>query len=166
MTELTSRYGLPMLASGQAQKEITHNEALLLLDALAHPAIESRSLTAPPISPQAGQAWLIAAAPTGEWLDKAGQLAVWTSGGWRYIVPRTGMMLWSKADGVFIHYNGAVWLVGSWPVQQLTVGGQKVVATRQPAIADPAGGTPLDTQARAAIINILNAMRAHGLIAI
>jgi Protein of unknown function (DUF2793) len=166
MTELTSRYGLPMLASGQAQKETTHNEALLLLDALAHPTIESRSQTAPPISPQPGQIWLIAVASTGEWLDKAGQLALWSNGGWRYIVPKTGMILWSKADGVFIHYNGTIWLVGSWPVQQLTVGGQKVVAARQAAIADPSGGATLDAQARTAIINILNVMRAHGLIAI
>jgi hypothetical protein len=28
MTEYTSRYALPMLASGQAQKEITHNRLL------------------------------------------------------------------------------------------------------------------------------------------
>jgi enamine deaminase RidA (YjgF/YER057c/UK114 family) len=166
MTELTSRYGLPMLASGQAQKEITHNEALLLLDALAHATIESRSVSAPPPQPQPGEIWLIAAAPTGDWLGKVGQLAVSSNGGWRYIVPKAGMILWSKADAVYVFFDGAVWVVGSWPVQQLTVAGQKVVASRQPAIADPVSGTTLDIQARAAIINILNTLRTHGLIAI
>jgi hypothetical protein len=164
MTEVTSRYGLPMLASGQAQKEVTHNEALLLLDAMAHITIESRNQSVPPTSPQLGQIWLIAAAPTGQWQDRAGQLAVWSSGGWRYIVPNTGMILWSISDGVFIYYDGSLWVVGSWPVQQLMVSGQRVIAARQAAIADPAGGTSADTQARVAIVNILNTLRTHGLI--
>ncbi len=165
MTEFTSRYALPMLASGQAQKEITHNEALLLIDALAHPAVESRSLTAPPAAPLPGQIWLVGATATGDWLGKTGQLALWTSGGWRFILPKAGMMLWSKVDAVFIHFTGVAWAVGSWPVQQLMVAGQKVVSDRQPAIADPVGGAVLDGQARTAISYILNTMRAHGLIA-
>jgi Protein of unknown function (DUF2793) len=138
---------------------------LLLIDALAHPALESRSLTAPPAAPLPGQIWLVGAAATGDWLGKAGQLVIWTSGGWRFIQPKTGMMLWSKVDAVFIHFTGVGWAIGSWPVQQLMVAGQKVISDRQPAIADPIGGAVLDSQARAAISYILNAMRAHGLIA-
>ncbi|MBL0914169.1 MAG: response regulator, partial [Sphingopyxis sp.] len=36
MTDLprTARYSLPLLALAQAQKEVTHNEALVLLDAM------------------------------------------------------------------------------------------------------------------------------------
>jgi hypothetical protein len=165
MTEFTSRYALPMLASGQAQKEITHNEALLLIDALAHPALESRGLAVPPSAPLPGQIWLVGTAAAGDWSGKAGQLALYTSGGWRFILPKSGMMLWSKVDAVFIHFTGIAWVVGSWPVQQLMVAGQKVVSDRQPAIADAVGGAVLDSQARATISNILNAMRAHGLIA-
>jgi Protein of unknown function (DUF2793) len=165
MSELTSRYALPLLASGQAQKEITHNEALLLLDALSHPAIESRILTSPPASPLPGQTWLVGNTPTGDWADKATQLALWTSGGWRYITPRLGMTVWSKPDDAFIFFAGTGWQIGAWPVVQLWVAGQRVVAERQPAIADPAGGATSDIQARAAIGSILNTMRAHGLIA-
>ncbi len=165
MAELTNRYALPMLASGQAQKEITHNEALLLIDALAHPAIESRTLASPPGSPLPGQLWLVAASPTGEWVGKAAQLALWTSGGWRFLAPRAGMNIWSKPDGIFIWFDGTGWQVNQWPVQQLWVAGQRVVGTRQAAIADPSGGTGVDTQARLAISSILNALRTHGLIA-
>ena len=32
----TRRCGLPLLAVSQAEKEITHNEALVLIDALLH----------------------------------------------------------------------------------------------------------------------------------
>jgi Protein of unknown function (DUF2793) len=166
MTDITSRYALPLLASGQAQKEITHNEALLLIDALAHPAIESRSLTSAPLNPQPGQIWLVADNATGDWIGKSAQLALWTTGGWRFIVPKLGMVIWSKPDGFFILFTGTVWQIGSWPVQQLVVAGQRVVAGRQQAIADPVGGTVLDGQARTTITNVLNAMRAHGLIGV
>ena len=41
MPELASpRFDLPLLAVSQAQKEITHNEALILIDALLHPVAE------------------------------------------------------------------------------------------------------------------------------
>jgi hypothetical protein len=165
MADMTSRYALPLLASGQAQKEITHNEALLLIDALAHPAIESRSLTAPATSPQPGQLWLVAAAATGDWLGKAGQLALWTSGGWRFIAPRDGMLVWSKPDGAQLFYASGAWQITSWPVISLSVAGQQVVGARRPAIADPVGGTSQDVQARSAITALLSAMRGHGLIA-
>ncbi len=35
--ETTARLGLPLLATGQAQKETTHNEALALIDLAPHP---------------------------------------------------------------------------------------------------------------------------------
>lgn len=39
---------LPYLAAGQAQKHVTVNEALRLLDALVQAAVESAALSAPP----------------------------------------------------------------------------------------------------------------------
>lgn len=45
------------------------------------------------------------------------------------------------------------------------VDGMQVVKEQQPAIADPSGGTTIDTEARAQLILLLNAARAHGLIA-
>ena len=35
----TSRLGLPTLAAAQAQKEMTHNEALTLLDVAVQPVV-------------------------------------------------------------------------------------------------------------------------------
>lgn len=37
MMDDTPRWTLPLLAAGQAQKEMTHNEALSLLDLIVHP---------------------------------------------------------------------------------------------------------------------------------
>jgi len=40
----------------------------------------------------------------------------------------------------------------------------RVVTSRQPAILNPTGGAPTDVVCRVAVVNILNALRAHGLI--
>ena len=45
---------LPLIEAGQAQKHVTHNEALLLLDAALHLAVASRSVATPPGAPAAG----------------------------------------------------------------------------------------------------------------
>ncbi|MCG3133395.1 MAG: hypothetical protein HMLKMBBP_00552 [Planctomycetes bacterium] len=46
----------------------------------------------------------------------------------------------------------------------LVVAGDQVVGARAGAIADPAGGMVIDGMCRAAVIQILNALRGHGLI--
>ena len=74
MAEATTRHGLPLLQAGQAQKEVTHNEALVLLDLLAHPAVEG-VLATPPAAPTPGQGWIIGAGATGAWSGQDGALA-------------------------------------------------------------------------------------------
>src|SRR3546814_15984185 len=64
---ITPRFALPLLAVAQAQKEVTHNEALTLLDALVHAAIEAGPLATPPASPAVGPCWIVDADATGAW---------------------------------------------------------------------------------------------------
>ncbi len=165
MPDLSARHGLPLLAAGQAQKEVTHNEALTRLDGLLHGALESRVMAAPPASPLAGQLWLIAATPTGAWAGQAGKLALWTDGGWRFLAAVTGCLLWSKPDQLFGWFDGAAWHWGDWPVTGIKIGGTQVIGPQRAAIAAPTGGTTPDSQARTAISSILQALRDHGLIA-
>jgi hypothetical protein len=167
MLETTSRFALPLLASGQAQKEITHNEALVALDALLHGALESRTLATPPENPVPGSLWLLPSTPalSGEWAGHAGQLALATQGGWRFVVPQVGMLLWNKQENVFGYRNAYGWVWGDWSVAQLVIGGERVVGPRQPRVAEPSGGSVIDTQARASIAGILTLLRAHGLMA-
>lgn len=47
----------------------------------------------------------------------------------------------------------------------LVIDGTQVVGVQQPVIPDPTGGGTVDTESRAAIVLMLAAMEAHGLIA-
>lgn len=93
MTDMpaTPRLGLPLLAVAQAQKEATHNEALVVLDALVHAAVEAGPIAAPPLDPAEGQCWIVDPMPVGEWAGREGLIALWTAGGWRFLVPREGL---------------------------------------------------------------------------
>lgn len=143
-TGQSSRLALPLLAAGQAQKETTHNEALILLDLLTHPVVESAELTAPPATPVTGQMWLVPDAPTGVWSGQAGRLAAMTEGGWRYIDPFEGLILWDKARAKIYRFHEGDWIVPN-------------------NIAEPAGGTVVDVEARATIANIAALLVKWGL---
>ncbi len=152
MTDVTDRLGLPMLAAGQAQKELFHNEALALIDLVLGAGVEAVGVNAPPASPLAGQAWVAGPAPTGTWAGHANAIAGWTAGGWRFVSPREGLAVWSVADGAVARWRGGRWE----PSVQL--------GPRRAAIAGPNGGGVVDTESRAAIEAILGALRGHGVI--
>ena len=107
--ELTHRLRLPYLASGQAQKHVTYNEALRALDQIIATAVQSRDLSAPPSSPSEGQAWIVAEAGTGEWVNHDGDLAAWQDSAWRFHTPQAGWVVWLAAEAVLLVHNGSDW---------------------------------------------------------
>ena len=97
--DATPRWSLPLLFAGQAQKEIFHNEALMLVDALLHGRVESADLGAPPTDPAVGQCWIVAAPAEDAWGGEVGSIACWTEGGWRFVAPRAGLRMAVGAKG-------------------------------------------------------------------
>ena len=165
MAETTSRHGLPMLQAGQAQKEVTHNEALVMLDLLAHPAVEALGAVTPPAAPEPGQAWIVGPDASGAWAGQEGALALWTAGGWRFAQARAGMLAWVKPDSLFAWFDGSAWRRDAWPAAGLLINGQAVVGPRAGAISEPSGGSVMDVEARATLAQVLAVLRMHGLIA-
>lgn len=165
MTTNSDRFALPLLQAGQAQKELTHNEALALIDMLLHAQVESITAATPPGGAVVGQCWVVAPAAAGAWAGHDGQLACLTSGGWRFVAPRNGTHVLCAADGQSYTHNGTVWQADAMRPDGVYIGGSRVVTARQAAIADPTGGSTVDAQARTAIGEILLILRAHGLIA-
>lgn len=106
----TPLLGLPLLEASQAQKHVTHNEALLLLDAMVHLAVISRALAAPPISPADGDRYLVAVSATGDWLGHSGHIAFREAGAWRFAIPKAGWRLWVAAESLFLLFDGTLWI--------------------------------------------------------
>lgn len=161
----SDRLSLPFISPGQAQKEVYHNEALQILDAVIAAAVEGPPQDDPPGAPVEGSCFIVGTAPTGDWSVNAGAVASWTSGGWRFVAPVEGMIAWVKSSAVFATYAGGAWQIGQVRASELLVDGVQVVGAQGAAIADPSGGATVDTEARAALASILAALRQHGLIA-
>jgi hypothetical protein len=109
MTDTTPRSGLPLLAAAQAQKHVTHNEALLQLDALGCARVLDRDLTAPPGSPADGDTYLIHATATGDWTGQDGRIAFAIDGGWRFYDPFAGLMAYVTDETKLIVFDGTAW---------------------------------------------------------
>jgi hypothetical protein len=163
--EMTPRLGLPLLVAGQVQKEVFLNEALALADLLIAGSVEPAPIASPPASPTTGTLYRVAAAgASGAFAGQEGKLAGWTEGGWRFVAPVEGMRLTERGSGLELAYRDGLWTSGSLRASEVLIGGQRVLGARQAAVADPAGGTVVDTQGRLAITQILAALRAQGLI--
>ena len=85
MTE-TAHLGLPFIEGSQAQKHVTHNEALRILDAAIQIGVLETALTAPPASPAEGARYIVAAGATGNWADHDAAIATFEDGAWRFLM--------------------------------------------------------------------------------
>jgi hypothetical protein len=144
MSETTGRLGLPLIAPGQAQKELTHNEALALIDLAIQPVVEAIGVNDPPAAPAIGLCWIVGAAPTGRWAGRATALAGWTAGGWRFQAARSGMTVRRNGDGAILRYDGTTWRV-------------------PPVVTAANGGSVIDVEARNVLQSVIDLLRDAGL---
>ncbi len=105
----TTHLGLPFIEGSQAQKHVTHNEALRILDSVVQIGVLDTDRTAPPSSPVEGDRHIVASGATGAWVGHANAVAVREDGAWRFLNPKLGWCAWSDADGVLLVYDGAAW---------------------------------------------------------
>jgi hypothetical protein len=162
--EVSARLKLPLLAAGQAQKELTVNEAVARLDLIVQASVVAAAVDVPPDAPAPGLAWIIGDTPTGAWTGWNGALAGWTDDGWRFVSPVEGLTVWVQSAGLYWRYSDGAWQAGAVVGARVVVGGTQVVGARAGAIATPSGGDMIDAEARDAVAAILAALREHGLI--
>lgn len=110
MSEITPNLKLPYIMPSQAQKHVTHNEAIRALDALVQLAVLTRTLTAPPASPTDGDRHIVASGASGAWAGKQGQVAAWQDGGWSFLVPLAGWRAWILAENKLAVFDGTTWM--------------------------------------------------------
>jgi hypothetical protein len=158
----TDRLLLPLLAAGQAQKDVTHNEALLALDGLVALAAVSRSAAGPPSGPGPGEVQIVAATATVAWGAAAGTVMQWLGSGWQPRVPVDGQLAFVADEAIMLVHAGS-WRA-LWPVAGLTIAGRAVLSVPPGSVAAPAGGTVVDDQARGAIAQLISQLQAQGIL--
>lgn len=105
----TVNLGLPCIEGSQAQKHVTHNDALRILDTLVQLAVLDRDLTAPPASPAEGQRWIVKTGATGVWAGHADAIAAWQDGAWQFSAPQAGWLAFVVDEGTLVAWNGTAW---------------------------------------------------------
>jgi hypothetical protein len=109
MTDTTANLALPELIAAQAQKHVTVNEALRVLDALVQLAVLDRDLTLPPEEPAEGARWIVAAGASDAWSGHDGEVAAWQDGGWSFYAPQTGWLCYVVDEGALVAWSGTAW---------------------------------------------------------
>ena len=105
---------MPYIVASQAQKEVTHNEALSDLDCLAQLSVTSRAIATPPASPSDGTAYIVGSSPTGAWSGQTGKVAIYFAG-WRFKTPKPGWIAFVQAESKLVVYTGSSWaLLGGY----------------------------------------------------
>jgi len=144
----TPRLALPQIIAGQALKHITHNEALMRLDALVQALVESTSLATPPATPLPGEAFIVPAGATGAWAGHGSEIAAWQAEAWQFYDPAPGWQVFDRATQSLRIFSGSDWVpvaaIGAGlpflgvntsadPVNRLAVAGPATLLTHEGA---------------------------------
>lgn len=107
--DLSANLSMPLLMPSQAQKHVTHNEALLVLDALVQLTVVDRDLAVPPSSPANGDRHIVTAAAAGLWGGPAQSIAVLVNNFWVFYEPRPGWQAYVLAENRTVVWQNGVW---------------------------------------------------------
>ncbi|MBB4952651.1 hypothetical protein H4S14_000693 [Agrobacterium vitis] len=108
MTDTTPRLTLPYILPSQAQKHVTHNEALAILDAVTQLVIED-SLTTPPDAPSSGACYWVLTSATGAWSGHDASIATWQDDTWVFLTPQNGWLAFFRSDSRLRSYHDSLW---------------------------------------------------------
>src|SRR6056297_742498 len=139
MSQTSPTLALPYLQPAQAQKHVTHNEALRILDALTQLSVLSATLADPPALPNAGDCYILPLGPSGDWAGQSGKLAVYDGTAWQFLAPASGWRADVTPTGEMLRFDGIGW-VAALPVlqnlPQLGVGTTADTTNRLAVVAD------------------------------
>lgn len=116
MSDTSPNLTLPYIKPSQAQKHVTHNEAILRLDALVQLSVLAIDQIAPPPVPETGIRYIIPENATGAWAGQHAKLAVFQENYWEFYAPKTGWITWVETPREQWVYDGSNWVKVIEPV--------------------------------------------------
>ena len=100
---------LPYIQPSQAQKHVTHNAALAILDVLVQLSVVGFDAATPPVDPVEGETYALGNSPTDAWAGQEDTLATWQDGIWVFITPLTGWRAYGVSEAELRIWNGTAW---------------------------------------------------------
>lgn len=123
MSNTSPLLSLPYIQEAQAQKHVTHNEALRILDSIVQPAVMRSDLVEPPSAVQNGDRYIVPAGALGDWQGHAHALAIRNENHWRFHTPQPGWIVWDlNASSALVFQNG-VWEPTNPTVEKVDIWG-------------------------------------------
>ena len=107
---VSNRLALPLLDAAQAQKHVTHNEALVTLDSLVQLSVSARGVLSPSATPAEGDRVIVGTGANGAFAGHDGSLAAFDNGGWAFLVPRAGWQVYVVAERALFTFDGTAWV--------------------------------------------------------
>jgi hypothetical protein len=77
-----------------------------------HLSVKDRDLATPPGSPAAGDTYIVASSPTGDWAGQANAVAVWSGTAWVFGTPRVGWVAYIEDEQKLTAYKSGGWSAG------------------------------------------------------
>lgn len=115
MPDTSPNLSLPYIIAAQAQKHLTHNEAIRALDAIVQLGVEDRDLATPPASPAEGASYIVAAGAGAAWIGHEGNIAAFQDGAWEFYTPQEGWTAWVGDEDILVAWTGTTWQAASGP---------------------------------------------------
>ncbi|MEM8773682.1 MAG: DUF2793 domain-containing protein [Pseudomonadota bacterium] len=100
---------LPYIQPSQAQKHVTHNDALRVLDHIVQLAVLARNLTTPPADPAAGDRYVVATGAQDVWAGHDSEIAIFDGNDWVFVPAREGWHAQDLGTGARIVFASGTW---------------------------------------------------------
>jgi len=121
MSQNSAALSLPFIMPSQAQKHVTHNEALARLDVLVQLTVRSFATVTPPQTPSESEAHVVAGGATGAFAGHEGEIAACIGGGWVFLAPRPGWIAVSTTGELRV-FTDAGWTGPATPTLSVGAG--------------------------------------------
>ncbi|MFD1508191.1 DUF2793 domain-containing protein [Lacimonas salitolerans] len=140
MSDTSAILSLPYIQPAQAQKHVTHNEALRHLDLLVQLTVTDRGRSDPPAAPEYGARHIVGTGAIGDWAGQDGALAVHTAlDGWQFVTPLPGWRAWVLDEARLVVWDGSAWTPATAQDQVALLGiNTQADPTNRLAVAAPA----------------------------
>lgn len=140
MPDTSPILSLPLIQAAQAQKHITHNEALRILDVIVQLSVQTATASTPPVAPNGADRFIVTAGASGEWAGKDHNIAWREDGTWQFIAPQVGWHADVADTNEMLRFDGGQWVLAHPSMSQVDLVGVNTTAnaTNRLAVASDA----------------------------